>query len=394
LHIRTREKTGVAKGDDATTIRANRAQIDRAVAGGSNMIDRHGRCATVRALPFGFGDHFFNHLFRHQTSPEGATAPEQKPQNLTESHLSIRVEDRTLRKSAAELADEPRLLAALDAAVRGSGRAHDTPTIGTSPGIEWFRRGGSRPLHLIEQQVKHRPGLIGVGIGSAPGRQLGSEPLGGFCLEQGARWHELILSLKSARFEKNGPLEEGYHRTGEIMKAVLLTALMALTIAVASAQESMMPPRPSAELDQLNFLVGEFNSADSFMGMDGKRGTGKSTISAKWAIGKRHLTSAFKGSFPGMGEMEGLAIITWNEMKSAYQLHFFDSSTGMPMVCTGKFDNGALVMTSEEVEVPGMGKSTFRVSYKKLDDKKVEFKLDMKMGEEWMNQMTSVYTPK
>jgi hypothetical protein len=177
------------------------------------------------------------------------------------------------------------------------------------------------------------------------------------------------------------------------MKAILTTIFVCAALAVCVAQQE--PPRP-AELDKLDFLTGEFTQIDTVTGPTGEKTEVKDNKSSvKWSLGKRYIHAEYFGDMPGMGKFEGLMMISWNELISKYEGTWFDSTGGWHIKASGTFENDTLVLTSEAEEMPGAGKMFFRMSYKKLDAKKIEFKLDMKMADaDWSNMMTSIMTRK
>ena len=177
------------------------------------------------------------------------------------------------------------------------------------------------------------------------------------------------------------------------MKAILTTILAAAAMAACVAQEMQMPPRP-AELDKLEFMAGDFDEATTMTMPTGEKVETKGAVSAKWTLGKRYIRSENTGEMPGMGKFEGMLMLTWNELIGKYEGTWFDSMGGWHLKASGMLENDTLTLISEEVEYPGAGKMQFRMSYKKLDAKKIEFKLDLKMDGEFANQMTSIMTRK
>lgn len=176
------------------------------------------------------------------------------------------------------------------------------------------------------------------------------------------------------------------------MKLIAATALVAALFSACFAQQA--PPRP-AELDKLDFIAGDFDCVDTFTMPAGEKTEVKSKTVSKWALDKRYIRYETFGEMPGMGKFEGMMMLTWNELIGKYEATWFDSAGGWSIKAHGdKVENDTLVLTSEEETIPEMGTMQFRLTYKKLDAKKVEFKLDMKMGDDWMNQMTSVLTRK
>lgn len=180
------------------------------------------------------------------------------------------------------------------------------------------------------------------------------------------------------------------------MRAILTTILIGAAMAASFARQDMqMPPRPDAELAKLNFLTGEFDQTDTYADpASNEKIEVKSKTSSKWVLSKRYVRSEYFGEMPGMGKFEGMMMLTWNEVASKYEATWFDSTGGWHIKAQGAFEGETLTMISEEEEMPGMGKTQFRLSYKKVDDKKVEFKLDMKAGADWSNIMTSMMTRK
>ncbi len=175
------------------------------------------------------------------------------------------------------------------------------------------------------------------------------------------------------------------------MKTTLMSILLLVACVGSRAQE--MPPQPEAELKAISYLVGEFETTDTMHMPDGSKMESKGKATSKWALMDRYVHMMVAGEMgPGM-KFEGMFMITYNEVDKQYEASWFDSMGGQSIKAKGQITDGKLVLTSDTFKYMEQ-EMTFRLTYSKIDDKSLSFMLEMKIGEEWMTQLSSVYKKK
>lgn len=152
-------------------------------------------------------------------------------------------------------------------------------------------------------------------------------------------------------------------------------------------------PRPDAELKAIEYLVGKFDTKDKMHMSPTETVESKGTSDSKWVLMKRYISMDNTGTMGGV-PFEGHMMVTYNEMAKRYEASWFDSMGGASLKASGQIKDGTLEMVSEPYS-PGGPPMIFRLSYKPIDAKSFNFKLEMKVGEaDWSNVITSVYTKK
>lgn len=173
------------------------------------------------------------------------------------------------------------------------------------------------------------------------------------------------------------------------MKKISLLLLVGL-VAVALAQGP--PPKPE-ELKKIEFLTGKFmGTVKSFMDPSAAPTESKASIDSKWILDGRYVSWAFKGDFMGM-KMEGMLTLTFDPSQKKFVGSWVDNMGNGILIMKGNFEGTKLILTSDEMEMEGMGKVTMRATYWPTD-KGFHFDLDMKGGDQWAPLMQSDFSKK
>lgn len=174
----------------------------------------------------------------------------------------------------------------------------------------------------------------------------------------------------------------------------LTTALvMTLTMCLTFAQD-MPDMKPPAEIKQAAFLLGEWSGELTFFEMDGTTNKSMGHISSKMTLGGRFVSSTFKTTVPGMGEMEGLQLLAYDSDVKKWHAWWYDNMSSSAMVFRGTIENGKLFMVSDPTPMPGMGDVVMRALWEKKSDTEVFFRLEMKIGDDWMKLIECTYKKK
>ncbi|MBX3095675.1 MAG: DUF1579 family protein [Fimbriimonadaceae bacterium] len=176
------------------------------------------------------------------------------------------------------------------------------------------------------------------------------------------------------------------------MRNIIAPALLVLfamgASATATAQE--MPPMPSTEnVQKLSWLVGSFKGNDTFF-MEGQEASGSSTNVGSMILQNRYLRMDVTYEIPGLGKMDGMMLLTYNNAKEKYEGFWVDSMSDYTMRAYGVMEGNSLKLVSEEVDDPMMGgKVVYHITYTKNADGSVTMKLDLKMGDDMMPMIRS-----
>lgn len=129
-------------------------------------------------------------------------------------------------------------------------------------------------------------------------------------------------------------------------RLLVLTLIIALAVP-ALAQTPPGPPKPSPEVQKLNYFVGTWTStADMKPSPFGPGGKASFTEHNEWFPGGFFLVTHSDGEMAGLGKMKGLATMGWDPNKKMYTYHAADSM-GMEESATGTLDGDTWNWTSE-----------------------------------------------
>jgi hypothetical protein len=143
---------------------------------------------------------------------------------------------------------------------------------------------------------------------------------------------------------------------------VLFSAVILLGIAVgwanAGAQEAKekdakaagdaQAPHPSAEMQRLNFYIGEWDYTEKYEKSEEipNGGTNTGVYTSTLGPGGNSLVQHFHSQGP-VGDFEGLIVMTWDPRAKEYKGYLFGNSFPGCVVQTGQFENDVLVFRSE-----------------------------------------------
>jgi hypothetical protein len=101
-------------------------------------------------------------------------------------------------------------------------------------------------------------------------------------------------------------------------------------------------PKGAAEMQRLNFYLGEWDYTETYR--KGAKNSGVYT--SKLGPGGNSLINGFHSQGPA-GDFEGLLVITWDANENAYKSYVFGNDFPGALVETGEFEGDALVFRSE-----------------------------------------------
>lgn len=155
-------------------------------------------------------------------------------------------------------------------------------------------------------------------------------------------------------------------------------------------QEMMRPP---AEMEQVSWVVGDWEADQKMYNPDGSTVTEKGTVSFKMSLGGRYLEQTYKSSYMGM-DMMGRQFMTYDPMTEKWVATWLDSTSPGVMVMKGGFGSDGLQLMVEDYDMMGM-KADFRQTWMRISDDEMTFKLEMRMdGADWMPQLEGTYKRK
>lgn len=166
----------------------------------------------------------------------------------------------------------------------------------------------------------------------------------------------------------------------------------ALALVLLGTQDSMTPPFPKAELDAIKFLTGNYRGKGTSHDQAGN--IVKTTGSSQGRMEFGHwLSMNADYTMPGTPKMNGRFMLTYNMMSQKYEGTWFDNMTQQPLNCKGKFEGEYLVLWSDPMTIaPGVPPAIFKIVYRKSGARSYDFRLRIKMADQWSPVMDMSYT--
>lgn len=172
------------------------------------------------------------------------------------------------------------------------------------------------------------------------------------------------------------------------MKKLILTAVFAA--AAFGVQAQMGTPIPK-EVEGCKFMLGVWE-ADMTMAFMGQESKGKAKVVNSMAVGGRFLRGDHQYEVPGMGTNHGMQMLTYDGGKKKWVSQWFDSTDAGFMEMEGDWVGNTMTLTSKPTPMAGSDQAMImRAIYKKIDDKTMEFRLEMKQGDQFAPMMWGTY---
>ncbi len=145
------------------------------------------------------------------------------------------------------------------------------------------------------------------------------------------------------------------------MRTILL-GLVGCCLVLWARPVAAQGPQPGPEHEKFKQLVGTWDAAVSFAGMESK-----ATATYKLMPGGLWLLEDFQGEFGGQ-KFLGKGVTGYDLVKKKYVATWIDSMSPFLMVMEGNYKDGKLVMTGEGPGMDGKPIKTKSVSEVKDDD--------------------------
>jgi len=168
-------------------------------------------------------------------------------------------------------------------------------------------------------------------------------------------------------------------------------ALFGVALAVFGfAQEPQFSAVPEKELKAVEWMSWNWEGP---LTMD--MGTGKTTLKAysrgSLTLGGRYIEQNYGMTSKEMS-MSGKHLLTYDATQKKYVGWWFDSMESGMMEMSGSYSHGTLALISKPTVMGGMPDPVvMRAIYHKINDRNMEFKLDMKQGDAWINVISATY---
>jgi hypothetical protein len=171
----------------------------------------------------------------------------------------------------------------------------------------------------------------------------------------------------------------------------LLAAFVVISI-VAPVQDGMTI-KPSPQLRKMAFLIGTWKGGGEMHGMGSKPQKVSDTMIVAPTMQGMWLEERHKGFMGKQLFMEGRQFTTYDDQAKKWKAWWFDNAGPFAMEMTGDYAGNDVVMTSSPITMPGMSQPMItRSTLKKISDRKIQIRIEMKVGDKWAPMISSVYT--
>ena len=178
------------------------------------------------------------------------------------------------------------------------------------------------------------------------------------------------------------------------MKTLAFFASSILFGSMAIAQEPQMPDmKPPKELEKLHAMLGTWKGKEKHYDPSTPQPMeAESTIVAKLVLGGHFIQCDYSTTMPGMGSLTGMEMVSYDPQSKKYQMMWFDSMSNVGMRGESSSTGPEFVFISDEVDMPGMGKTKMRVTTNIKSPTMFTMKIEMQTGTTWTKFLEGEYT--
>lgn len=148
-------------------------------------------------------------------------------------------------------------------------------------------------------------------------------------------------------------------------------------------EDVKLPGALPVELGRLEFLIGEFAGLQTLFPPGGEAVRFEAAFTGMREACDRFVSCDYAACIPRYGDESFRAMITFNTKRRQFEMWMFSSSAEEPLVMTGNFDAGALVMVSEPWAMP-WGLQRLRTTFSEVENEGVEIRTDLFEIEGWI----------
>ena len=147
--------------------------------------------------------------------------------------------------------------------------------------------------------------------------------------------------------------------------------------------------QPSAKLDELSFLIGNWSGKQNFQMNDGQTMAADITLSVSKEVGGRYIQEKSVTTMPGGGTGEAIHMLAFDSKLGRYKVWWFNDTAVDPQMLSGALYGDKLVMMSEPK--PGSKRPEMKATYAKMGDDHFTYTLQMKQGTDWRTLFVTDY---
>ena len=175
--------------------------------------------------------------------------------------------------------------------------------------------------------------------------------------------------------------------------AILVSTVLLSGMALAQENTQMPDMKPPKEIEKFQPFLGTWKGKEKhFEPGNNTPIEVDSTVTNTMVLGGHFMRGEYKTSMPGFGEFSGLLMTSYDPATKKYVMYWFDSMSNTGMKGESTSAGPSWVFVSEEVDMPGMGKTKMRVTTTTVSATSYTMTVEMQMGEGWHKFLDATYT--
>jgi hypothetical protein len=175
--------------------------------------------------------------------------------------------------------------------------------------------------------------------------------------------------------------------------AVLVSTLLLGGMALAQETPQMPDTKPPKELEKMHPFIGTWKGKEKHFEPGNTTPIEvDSTVTNTLALGGHFIKGDYKTAMPGMGEFSGMQMVSYDPATKKYLIYWFDSWSNFGLRGEATSTGPSFVFTSDEFDMPGMGKTKMRISMTTVNATTFTMSVEMQMGPQWHKFLEGTYT--
>jgi hypothetical protein len=167
---------------------------------------------------------------------------------------------------------------------------------------------------------------------------------------------------------------------------ILTSAILIICACVALAQ-GHNENQPSAKLDAVSFIEGNWTGKQNFQMDGGKTMAADITLSVSKEVGGRYIQEKSTTTLPGGRTGSAIHMLAYDAKLGKYKVWWFNDTSVDPQELTGALEGDKLVMMTG----PDHKGPTMKATYAKEADDHFTYTLQMKTGDTWRTLFITDY---
>ena len=150
--------------------------------------------------------------------------------------------------------------------------------------------------------------------------------------------------------------------------------------------------KPEDAMKNVSFMVGDWKGKQTFTTPTGTM-VGDASDHVEFAVGGRFIEEHLSTTLPNRSPTDTRHMLAYDPKTGKYVAYWFNDTSSLPMILSGKLEGSKLVLQSSPSTAPGApARPTLRFTYEGSSANELSLTFEMETAGSWQLLFKSVYT--